>query len=253
MASTSTALVVRGQGPHRQGGGFDPGLGWGGKGLRAAQYNAGVWMQSSAVPAAQQFLKKHLGAYSTLPNRALPAVGSMLTHPGTTIKNNISNPWYRKVDKWMGRATNPYQAGSYKRVVSRALKAPGSPLSLAFTGLFMYQGYQEGGIGGALRAGAESVGYEMVGSLAFESLKWAGGGALVGGLAVAGAAAYGTYEALEYGNRYMKSRTRTEMSDPYVDKFGTIATMRQRSLQAMRDSHLNMRSALGNEATLLHR
>ena len=37
----------------------------------------------------------------------------------------------------------------------------------------------------------------------------------------------------------------------YVDSVGAI-TMRQRSLQAMGRSHVNARSALGQEASLMH-
>lgn len=157
------------------------------------------------------------------------------------------NPWYRQVNKWVGN----YKPGvsSTRRTVSRALKSPGSPLSLAFSALAAYQGYQEGGISGAASYVAQGAAFEVGSSILAQTIGATGAGLLGAGAAVT----MGTYEALEYGNRYMKRRTRSEMSAPFVDKFGTLATMRQRSLQAMRDSHLNMRSALGNEATLMHR
>jgi hypothetical protein len=43
-----------------------------------------------------------------------------------------------------------------------------------------------------------------------------------------------------------------EMGAPIADQYGTISTLRQRSLAAIQNSHVNGRMALGNEAALLH-
>lgn len=43
-----------------------------------------------------------------------------------------------------------------------------------------------------------------------------------------------------------------ELGTPMSDQFGTISTLRQRSLSAIQNSHVNGRMALGNEAALLH-
>ena len=43
-----------------------------------------------------------------------------------------------------------------------------------------------------------------------------------------------------------------ELGAPMLDQFGTVATLRQRSLSAIQNSHVNGRMALGNEAALLH-
>jgi hypothetical protein len=43
-----------------------------------------------------------------------------------------------------------------------------------------------------------------------------------------------------------------EMGAPAQDPFGTISTMRQRSIMAIQNSRVNGRTALGNEAMLLY-
>lgn len=46
---------------------------------------------------------------------------------------------------------------------------------------------------------------------------------------------------------------RLELGSPVIDNFGTLATMRQRSLMAMQNSNINGRSAMGQEATYTYR
>lgn len=90
---------------------------------------------------------------------------------------------------------------------------------------------------------------------AYLGAKYSGVGYL--GLAAAGAA-YGTYKGvsamMKMGNEWTQSKKR-------IDTDGTMAafmsqgahTMRARAVMAMQNSHLNARSALGQEANILHR
>ena len=117
----------------------------------------------------------------------------------------------------------------------------------AFTGMSAYKGYKEGGIFGAAKGAATSA------------LEWGAIDAAVsvatnpyvmGAAAVAGAG-YGYYKLGEAAKRHERGVKNLEMGTEVVDRFGTISTMRQRSLQAIQNSHLNARGALGNEALLL--
>jgi hypothetical protein len=53
-------------------------------------------------------------------------------------------------------------------------------------------------------------------------------------------------------HEYMKKHARLEMATPLIDQFGTVATMRQRSLQAINNSKINGRTALGAEGLLTY-
>ena len=89
------------------------------------------------------------------------------------------------------------------------------------------------------------------------------GGPASWAMMIGGAAAMGGKYALDSGNSYLASRKNlsfgtgpTQATQGAIDPrtgIGTIATMRQRSLAAMQRSHLNMRSAMGQEAFYMHR
>jgi len=70
---------------------------------------------------------------------------------------------------------------------------------------------------------------------------------------LAAAATVGTYAYGEAAHSYNKNLTHAEMGGNLVDPYGMNSTMRQRSLQALHNSHINGRMAIGNEAVLLHR
>jgi hypothetical protein len=116
---------------------------------------------------------------------------------------------------------------------------------------FMYMGYQSGGIGGAIDAGIES---------AKLAVAWEVGAAVLGSAALpltvaaaaVGGAGYGYYKFGEAAQKHGKKMRRLEMGGNVTDPFGTSATMRQRSLQALNNTHVNGRMALGNEAALMH-
>lgn len=81
-------------------------------------------------------------------------------------------------------------------------------------------------------------------------------GLAVGGAAVVGSAAavgYGTYSTLKAGYRHRQMQKSIHTSGSLA-AFHTqgAQTMRQRAVQAIHKSHLNSRSALGQEASLLH-
>lgn len=77
-----------------------------------------------------------------------------------------------------------------------------------------------------------------------------GAGALVGGAAMAG---YGSYQTLKAGYRYRQMQKSIHTSGSLA-AFHTqgAQTMRGRAVSAIHKSHLNARSALGQEASLLH-
>jgi len=120
-----------------------------------------------------------------------------------------------------------------------------------FTAYSMYEGYQQGGILGAIKGGIREVAVfgamRVVGEVA--------GASILGGLsvpvAVGAAAGYGAYKALEYGQSRTRALRETEFVTPVVDPYGTGYTMRQRSLASIQKSYLNGRMAMGNEAVLL--
>jgi hypothetical protein len=76
-------------------------------------------------------------------------------------------------------------------------------------------------------------------------------------LAIA-AGAYGYHKASEYIQHTDRAIARhkqvrgLELGGPIQDQFGTISTLRQRSLQALQNTHVNGRMAFGQEASLLH-
>jgi len=120
-------------------------------------------------------------------------------------------------------------------------------LGPAMVGMGMYQGYKEGGVLGA----AKSLSFDLSAWGAFE----AGATLLLSpGMFAASTIATGIYGGYKFGEAAQKHRKRLrnlEMGSDLVDRFGTLTTMRQRSLAAIQRTHVNGRTALGNEATLL--
>lgn len=137
--------------------------------------------------------------------------------------------------------------GTAKAIGSTALRG----LPLLATGFLAYQGFQKGGIMGDARGIGESV----LGTAIFNTGAAALGSAFTGatlGAATIGAAAYGYYRFGEAVRGRGKRLREIEMGGPVVDPFGTGATMRQRSLAALQNTHINGRIAMGNEASLMH-
>lgn len=142
---------------------------------------------------------------------------------------------------WMGRraAGGVFGAGAG----AFAFRAFG-PVMLASS---VSRGWQEGGVLGAAKKGAE----EMAWWGAFE----AGSSILTNPFVLGGAgglaAGYGYYKLGEASRKHRKRLRTLEMGSDLVDRFGTLTTMRQRSLAAIQKTHVNGRLALGNESALL--
>jgi hypothetical protein len=125
-------------------------------------------------------------------------------------------------------------------------------LNLGVTAYATYQGFKEGGVVGGVRAGATQL---AIGGLFRGALNSIGGVAsnpLLLGAGIAAAAGYGYYKLGEAGIAHMKRHRNMEMGSDIIDTFGTMATIRQRSLSAIQNSHVNGRLALGGEAALMH-
>lgn len=142
----------------------------------------------------------------------------------------------------------------------------GGLIGVGFMASAMYEGYQEGGITGAVGAGVEQIGMNYLFGRAVSTV-FKGVAPFAAKAAVLGAAAIGVGAAItnqsvanflsplargqvrEHGIKHAK----LEMGAPTIDPFGMVATMRQRSLMSIQNSRVNGRSALGNEASLLYR
>lgn len=121
---------------------------------------------------------------------------------------------------------------------------------LAFTGYFAYQGWREEGLWGA----AKGVGESVVGNIAAR----VGVSMLANPFGLAAAATVGAgvgmYALGEKSKEHVKSLKRTEFATTQmIDALGSAgaATMRQRSVMALQNTHINGRMALGNEALLM--
>jgi len=126
-----------------------------------------------------------------------------------------------------------------------------------FLGVSAYQGYQEGGIVGAGAAvGKHLAASYVIGaalSMAKLPLLGAAGVGLMGlGLFKLGGGNVMQMAARPWVREHMKRHQKLEMGTPVVDNYGTVSTMRQRSLAAIQNSHINGRTALGSEAALLY-
>jgi hypothetical protein len=121
-------------------------------------------------------------------------------------------------------------------------------------------GTAEGGVAWALGKipGIKKIGTTAVGRTAGRVAGAAVGGPLgfiIGGFAAYEMAKWGVGFALHtlptFAKEFRSDMMTSGYGGDYVDTAGAI-TMRQRSLQAMGRSHTNARSALGQEASLLH-
>jgi len=117
-----------------------------------------------------------------------------------------------------------------------------------------YEGFKEGGPGGAVKGAAFALGESYL----FPHVAHMAGMAALGGAAMLGMQ-YGMTGAgpLETLTRplvreHMRKHAKLEMGRPIHDQFGNVATMRQRSVMAIQNSKINGRSALGHEATLAY-
>ncbi len=128
----------------------------------------------------------------------------------------------------------------------------GNAVGLAFVGYSAYQGYKQGGVVGATKeVGASALSWGAMRGGWNLLAGSAGSIPLAAGAAVAGLA-YGYYRFGEAGQQYKKKLRNLEMGADTIDTFGTMSTLRQRSLSAIQNSHINGRMAMGGEASLMH-
>jgi len=118
-----------------------------------------------------------------------------------------------------------------------------------FTAMSMYAGYQTGGVLGAAQAGAKEA--LIWGGMRAVFATVPGAAGFAAPLLAAGALGYGAYAMGEAAQEHRKRLRDVEMGAPIVDPFGTTATLRQRSLSALQNTHINGRMAIGNEGILM--
>ena len=128
----------------------------------------------------------------------------------------------------------------------------GNVVGMAAVGYAAYTGYKEGGVVGAAKeVGSSALTWGLIRGSWNMAAGAVGSVPLAIGAAVAGGA-YGYYRLGEAGIKHAKKMRNLEMGGDVIDTFGTMATMRQRSLSAIQNTHVNGRLALGGEASLLH-
>jgi len=129
------------------------------------------------------------------------------------------------------------------------LRTLGKALGPAMMAYGVVQGYKEGGVLGGAKAAALGTAEWAAFEVGMSAL---GLSAAATPLMAAAAAGYGAYAFADAARDYGRGLKKLEMGGPIVDQFGTVATTRQRSLQALQNTHINGRMALGNEALLMH-
>jgi hypothetical protein len=140
------------------------------------------------------------------------------------------------------------RGGGIKGLSKIAARAFNPALIAGFTAFNVYEGYKAGGVIGAAGAAATEAamwgGFNVAATALGQPLLWTLGGAA--------AAGYGYYQLGEASKRHEKRLRHLEMGATVTDPFGTAATLRQRSLAALHNTHINGRMAVGNEASLFH-
>ncbi len=175
---------------------------------------------------------------------------------GRGFKTGVGETFGFQFEKMGSGAMRDYKnMGFMGKAAKGGIKANwmGNAVGLAFVGYDAYQGYKEGGVLGAAKNTATSAiswglmrGAWNMAAGTLGSVPVAIGAAAVGG-------AYGYYRMGEAGQKYSKNLKKLEFRGADIgDTFGTMATMRQRSLNAIQNSHVNGRMALGGEAAMMH-
>lgn len=116
-------------------------------------------------------------------------------------------------------------------------------LPVAGTVFLMSQGFKESGAMGIVGGAAESIAFTAAYPVLLNPITI--GAALIGG---------STYVAMKAGKAHMRGLRNVEMGNVGLGAIGTqqAATMRQRAAGALKNTHINGRMALGNEAMLFH-
>lgn len=166
---------------------------------------------------------------------------------------------------FMGLGKKPLQTALrmpgafYKTARKRGMDAAMSKVGMKFAGRALapgiaafqiYQGYQEEGIYGAAKAGAEAVLFQTAFNVGKAVL---GSGAMWMGAGVA-AAGYGYYKFGEAAQEHRKRIRGLEFASTSMDMVNSAGALTHRAaaVRQLEMSPLNARIALGNEAMLTH-
>ncbi|MBW1802321.1 MAG: hypothetical protein JRJ85_16525 [Deltaproteobacteria bacterium] len=133
----------------------------------------------------------------------------------------------------------------------------------AFAAYMAYEGYQQDGAWGAAkglaRGAAETYAMGAVWGAIGAPVKAVGAVAatMLAGHAFYNMAAGGPspqqFLARPYVREHQRKHAKLEMGRPVLDQFGSLSTMRSRSVSAIQNSKINGRTGLGNEAALMYR
>jgi hypothetical protein len=192
-------------------------------------------------------------------------IGPGMARVGSSFKSYLGKAPHQSGMEWV-----KFDLG-FGKMAPKGLGGLIGPTGLA---LAAYGGYKEGG---ALGAGKE-IGKSLLTSYAFgaitKGLRLGSVGADAAGFAIGvviGTLGYQAGFAMTHTGgisnpynplaplvrpavaNYMRAHRDLEMGGPVFDQFGTLATMRQRSISAIQNSKLNGRSVLSNEATYQYR
>lgn len=150
------------------------------------------------------------------------------------------------VGKFLGGQTSKRAAGNTMRNfgLGKGMSGWGRALGIGFLGFEAISGYQREGAWGA----AKGVGSAALWSYGIEIAL--GSAALPIGIA-AGVAVGGVMlnkAAAEKGRAYGRSHRELEFGAAVSDQFGTVSTMRRRSVMALNQSRIGGNMGMGNEA-----
>jgi len=229
-----------------------------------AREAAGSWYEGLS-PSAQHRISKYgmaakSGALSALGDQFVPT-GGIQAGIGMSAKQlHAAQIGRQGTWRFMGglgeraamyKAARAGGAGTFGAVRGAARGLLGPALGLGFTLHAAYGGWKREGLWGVGKETAVSVAEWAAIDVAFTAVKPFIGYAVP--VAIAAGVGYGGYKALEYGARRTRAARRFDFGGmPIDDQFGTISTMRQRSLMEMQRSHGAVRGALGTEAQLMH-
>jgi len=174
------------------------------------------------------------------------------TAPGRSFMQGIGESFGMHYERgvsqgFLGRKAPGGVFGGAQGFGRKGLTLAGRAAFPAFMALSAYSGYKQGGVFGAAKNVA--IDAAMWGGIraAFSMLTSAP--VIAGGMFVG--AGYGYYKLGEAARTHVRKLRNVEMGADLVDRYGTMSTMRQRSLAAIQNTHINGRMALGNEALLL--
>lgn len=192
-----------------------------------ATFASGAGLVFSGINLAAGFYE---GGFSGLANAASVDVGIMVGHSA------VARPRIEKITEGINKGKYSLGPPGMVRNIGAGVGAlAGASIGNAYLGPI---GSIIGGVGGAAMTGT------VPGAMASAAIA---GGALV---------SYGAYSYLKSGYRHGRdirmSRVPHTAGDTSSFFTQNAFTMRSQAIQAMRNSHLNARTALGQEATFMH-